>query len=244
MGNKFYVPGEERSGKVNDLFATIAPRYDLINDLQSFGVHRWWKRRLVGLAALPAGERLLDLCCGTGDVAQAGARTGVRVCGLDFSGPMLEVARRRGLANTGGRGPAWLRGDALRLPFADGVFGAVTISYGLRNLADIDAGIQEMLRVLRPDGRLLVLDFAKPRNRVLRWAYFQYLRRLVPVFGRWFCGDPATHAYIYESLLHYPDQEALAGRLRKQGCRDVRVINLVGGCMSIHVATKGGRHGA
>ena len=239
MGNKFYVPGEQRSGKVHDLFAAIAPRYDLINDLQSFGVHRLWKRRLIGLANLQPGERLLDLCCGTGDVAQAGARQNVRVVGLDFSGPMLAVARERAAASGLAQPPVWLRGDALRLPFRDGAFAAVTISYGLRNLADFDAGIREMLRVLRPGGRLLVLDFAKPPNRWLRAWYFFYLRRFVPVFGRLFCGDSETHAYIYESLLHYPAQQELAERLRAQGCSAVRFSNLVGGCMSIHVATKG-----
>ena len=239
MGNKFYVPGEQRSGKVNDLFAAIAPRYDLVNDLQSFGVHRRWKRRLLGLAGLQAGERLLDLCCGTGDVSLSGARQKLRVCGLDFSGPMLAVAQRRGAASGLAQPPAWLRGDALRLPFGDGVFAAVTISYGLRNLADLDGGVREMLRVLRPGGRLLVLDFGKPTNRILRRLYFLYLRWFVPVFGRCFCGDAETHAYIYESLLPYPDAAALAERLRAAGCSAVRVIPLVGGCMSLHVATKG-----
>ena len=238
MGNKFYVPGEQRSGKVNDLFAAIAPRYDLINDLQSFGVHRLWKRRLIGLAKLRPGERLLDLCCGTGDVALSGARQGVRVCGLVFSGPMLAVARQRGVVSGLAQPPVWLRGDALRLPFGDGAFAAVTISYGLRNLADLDAGIREMLRVLRPGGRLLVLDFGKPPNRALRRFYFLYLRWFVPVFGRCFCGDAETHAYIYESLLHYPEAQALAETMRGSGCSAVRVLPLVGGCMSIHVATK------
>src|SRR5216110_514300 len=141
MANKFHEPGDQRAARVNDLFAAIAPRYDLINDLQSFGMHRYWKRRLIQLARVQPGLRALDLCCGTGDVAFALARQGAEVIGLDFSEPMLAVARKR----WAGRGSSnrqsiisnmlFLPGDAQQIPFPDQSFDVVTVSYGLRNLS-------------------------------------------------------------------------------------------------------------
>ena len=194
MANPFYSPGRERAAKVQDLFGTIARRYDLINDLQSLGLHRLWKRRLVRLARLESGQRALDVCCGTGDVTFALARTGAEVIGLDFSREMLRVAEARRVRDAGrepsGQGGtlAFVQGDALHLPFPDASFDAVTISYGLRNLADFEAGLAEMRRVLRTAGRLLVLDFGKPANPLWRALYFAYLRAAVPLFGRLFAG--------------------------------------------------------
>ena len=169
MSEGYYEPGEQRAAKVRDLFGAIAGRYDLLNDLQSFGLHRAWKRRLVRLAAMGPDRRALDVCCGTGDVALALAATGAEVVGVDFSEPMLSVARERKPAEARVR---FLQGDALNLPFADASFDAVTISYGLRNLADIPAGLRELWRVARPGGRVLVLDFGKPANRFWRALYF------------------------------------------------------------------------
>ncbi len=255
MANKFYVEGGQRAEKVNDLFAAIAPRYDLINDLQSFGLHRLWKRRLVRLARVQPGDTALDLCCGTGDVAFALAAAGARVTGLDFSAPMLRLAeQRRGAAaavydrlgnpggekNTGGHRPTlqFLQGDALRIPFPDAHFDVVTISYGLRNLASFEGGLREMCRVTKPGGRLLVLDFGKPDNVFWRSLYFTYLRCVVPVFGKLFCGDSATHAYILESLKHYPAQRGVAACMQELGCTHVCIVNLLGGMMSINYAEK------
>jgi demethylmenaquinone methyltransferase / 2-methoxy-6-polyprenyl-1,4-benzoquinol methylase len=241
MGNRYYVEGPARAAGVNDLFARIAPRYDRINDLQSFGLHRAWKRQLVRLAEPTPGRRALDLCCGTGDVAFALAAAGADVVGLDFSEPMLAVARRRQQeqASRAGQGAVnFQQGDALALPFPDDAFDVVTISYGLRNLADLDGGLKEMLRVLRPGGRVLVLDFGKPDQPAWRALYFGYLRRLVPLFGRWFCGDAATHAYILESLRKYPGQRGVEERMRALGFTGTRIINLLGGVMSINVGCK------
>jgi demethylmenaquinone methyltransferase/2-methoxy-6-polyprenyl-1,4-benzoquinol methylase len=219
---------------VEDLFATIAPRYDLINDLQSFGLHRLWKRRLIRLAAIRPGELALDVCCGTGDVAFALAAAGATVTGFDFSEPMLAVARNRARAVAPGGSPVFQQGDALNLPFTDASFDVVTISYGLRNLADFDRGVRELARVLRPGGRLLVLDFGKPDNALWRWGYFQYLRWLVPIFGRLFCGDGDTHGYILESLKKYPAQRGVDAKLAELGWSERRVVNLLGGVMGIN----------
>ena len=240
MANKFYDPGEQRATKVADLFAAIAPRYDLINDLQSFGLHRWWKRRLLKLAAPCPGEHALDLCCGTGDVAFALAQAGAETTGFDFSEPMLTVARARALKipHSAFTTPHFLQGDAQNLPFADDTFDLVTISYGLRNLADFDRGLREMHRVTKPGGRLLVLDFGKPDNALWRSLYFAHLRWFVPLFGKIFCGDSATHAYILESLLQYPAQRGVAEKMRELQCADVRLINLLGGMMSLNHGVK------
>jgi demethylmenaquinone methyltransferase/2-methoxy-6-polyprenyl-1,4-benzoquinol methylase len=236
--NKFYQAGEQRAARVQDLFAAIAPRYDLINDLQSGGLHRYWKRRLLALAAGRPGERALDLCCGTGDVALAFARQGLDVVGLDFSEPMLAVAERRSKVGcskfkSGGR-VQFLRGDAQHVPFPDASFDVVTISYGLRNLADWEAGLREMRRVARPGGRLLVLDFGKPDNALWRGIYFAYLRWCIPVLGRVFCGDADTHGYILESLTHYAGQRGVAAKMAELQLVRTRLVNLLGGVMSIN----------
>jgi demethylmenaquinone methyltransferase/2-methoxy-6-polyprenyl-1,4-benzoquinol methylase len=241
VSNKFYVDGQERAARVADLFAAIAPRYDLINDLQSFGLHRWWKRRLLKVAAGRSGENALDLCCGTGDIALALARQGLQVTGADFSEPMLEVAKLRSkVQSPKSKGPPvhFLRGDALQLPFPDDTFDLITIGYGLRNLADMEAGLREMRRVLKPGGRMLVLDFGKPDNAVWRAVYFGYLRLCVPILGRVFCGDADTHGYILESLLHYAAQRGVDAKMQELGLTQTRIINLAGGVMSINYAEK------
>ena len=245
MGNQFYEPGERRAERVNDLFNAIAPRYDLINDLQSFGLHRWWKRRLLQLTAVKPGETALDLCCGTGDVAFALAEAGARVSGMDFSASMLAVAEERKAKGKrqkakvdGPTDPMFLQGDALHTPFPDAHFDIVTISYGLRNLASVDKGLREMWRVLKPGGRLMVLDFGKPDNAAWRSAYFGYLRFAVPVFGRLFCKNAEAYAYILESLQHYPAQRGVDEKLRALGAVEARIVNFLGGVMSINAAAK------
>src|SRR6266404_3529493 len=224
MGNIFYAPGAQRAERVKALFARIASRYDLINDLQSFGLHRYWKARVLKIGSPAPGQRALDICCGTADISLALAKRGVSVVGLDFCAQMLNVARARKAklrtlnpgvdsetsltqpqphgvngwnsraANLGSL--AFVRADALQVPFPDNTFDIVSVGYGLRNLADWAIGLREMQRVARPGGRLLVLDFGKPDNRIWRGLYFGYLRLFVPWLGRVFCGDANAYAYI------------------------------------------------
>lgn len=239
MGNAFYQAGASRAAGVRDLFGTIARRYDRLNDLQSFGLHRLWKQRLAALAAPAPDAVVLDLCCGTGDVALRLVDRGASVVGLDFSEPMLAVGRQRATRVGVGRHQLVLvQGDALRIPFADDSFDAVTISYGLRNLANTEAGLREMWRVAKPGGRLLVLDFGKPDNLWWRQLYFCYLRWLVPWFGRVFARNSEAYAYILESLIHYPAQQGVATLLGQLPTREVRVFNLLGGMMGINFAIK------
>ena len=244
VSNAFYAPGEQRAAKVSDLFAAIARRYDLLNDLQSFGLHRCWKRRVVELAAVRPGQRALDVCCGTGDIALALARGGPEVTGLDFSQAMLEIARARSQRSEVSdrksevHAPIFLQGDAQQLPFPDNSFDAVTIGYGLRNLSSCETGLREMLRVARPGGRLVVLDFGKPPNALWRAIYFAHLKIFVPLMGRLFGGNAAAYAYILESLKHYPAQQGVAAKMRELNLSNVRVINLLGGAMAINCGEK------
>ncbi len=241
MPNRFYVPGEQRAAKVSQLFARIATRYDLLNDIQTLGWHRVWKRKLIFLAQPRPGQKALDICCGTGDLAFALAAHNVETIGLDFSEEMLEVARRRRSKLSSGSvasRPEFVQGDAQQLPFNDNSFDIVTVGYGLRNLAKWETGLREMQRVAKPGGGVLVLEFGKPRNPVLRTLYFGYLRTIVPLLGLLFSGDASAYAYILESLKHYPAQQGVAENMHRLGMKDVRVVNFLGGIMSINYGLK------
>ena len=238
--NKFYAPGDQRAARVKDLFAAIAPRYDLINDLQSFGLHRLWKRRLLRLAKGQPGERALDICCGTGDVALALARQGLDVTGLDFSAPMLAVAQRRAeISNP--KNIRFLQGDAQNLPFPDASFDIVTISYGLRNLADWETGLREMRRVAAPGARLLVLDFGKPANLLWRGIYFTPTSAASRAPARP-ASSPATPTrtpiFFANPSPHYAAQAGVDINSAKLQLTRTRIINLMGGIMSINYAEK------
>jgi demethylmenaquinone methyltransferase/2-methoxy-6-polyprenyl-1,4-benzoquinol methylase len=237
----FHVPGEQRAAKVNDLFAAIARRYDLLNDVQSFGLHRCWKRRVIELAAAQPGNRALDLCCGTGDLALALARRGAEVTGLDFSASMLDVAESRNTIpdqKTGARNPTFIQDDAQQIPFPDASFDIVTVGYGLRNLTSWEKGLDEMHRVAKPGARLVVLDFGKPANAIWRGIYFAHLKCSVPLLGWIFCGNADAYAYILESLKQYPAQLAVAAKMCELKLVNVRVINFLGGAMAINYGEK------
>jgi len=239
MANEFYAPGDQRAAKVNDLFARIARRYDFLNDLQSFGLHRSWKRRVVQLAQIKPGDRALDLCCGTGDITFALAKNSAQATGLDFSAEMLEVAKGKNQQPAASnQQPVFLQGDAQQIPFPENSFDIVTVGYGLRNLTSWERGLDEMFRVARPGARLIVLDFGKPANALWRTIYFTHLQLSVPLIGLLFCGNAQAYAYILESLKHYPAQLAVAEKMRALQLKNVRVINLLGGAMAINYGEK------
>lgn len=237
MANVYYQKGDQRADRVQDLFTVIARRYDRINDLQSLGLHRRWKRRLVRLARPEAGDSALDICCGTGDITYELARAGVAAVGLDFNASMLGVARRR-RRRPFLSVPEFLQGDGQHLPFPDGSFDIATVGYGLRNLSDWERGLDEMWRVTRSGGRILVLDFGKPANSLWRAVYFAYLRIFVPILGKVVCGDSQAYAYILESLQDYPAQEGVADYFKRKQARETQTLLLLGGAMSINLGVK------
>jgi demethylmenaquinone methyltransferase/2-methoxy-6-polyprenyl-1,4-benzoquinol methylase len=236
--NSYYRTDATRAEKVRELFSKIARRYDRMNDWMSFGLHRRWKRKTSQLCTLAEGQMALDVCCGTGDISRELAGQGARVIGLDFTEPMLSIAQKRSHASTLARSLTFLCGDALHLPFSDATFDAVTIGYGLRNLADFEAGLRELLRVTKSGGRVVVLDFGLPDNRLWRFLYRIWLRVAVPWMGLLMVGDRQAYDYILTSLDQYPAQRGIAHLMEKVGFTSVHYENLLGGVSSIHVAKR------
>ena len=235
MGNKYLSHGPDRATRVREMFSRLAWRYDLVNDVMSFGLHRRWKRQTVDIAAKgKTAPRVLDLCCGSGDLCFLAERRGAGpVVGVDFTLPMLTVARRR-RQEAGTRG-SFVQADALALPFSDASFDAITMSYGLRNIADIPRALAEMRRVLAPGGRAVVLDFGKPDNWIAGSLYAGFLRTVMPAVGWLFHGDPETYLYIDASLRGYPAQRGVKALMQQAGFSDVRYENRLLGTMGINV---------
>jgi len=233
--NKYLSYDEQRAPKVRAMFSRLAWRYDVVNDVMSFGLHRRWKRQAVEMALADLDRpRVLDLCCGSGDLCFLAAARGARsVTGADFTLPMLAVARRRSRSGEGRC--SLIQSDALALPFADGVFDVVTISYGLRNVADLPRAVTEMRRVLAPGGRCVVLDFGKPDGTVPGLLYRAFLRTMMPAVGWLFHGDPETYLYIPESLERFPAQRGVEKLMRDAGFDRVRYENRLLGTMGINV---------
>ena len=219
---------------VRRLFATIADRYDLITSFLSYGQDRRWKRRLIQLAAIAPTDRVLDLACGTGDLLFAAAPRAQCAVGVDLTHRMLQLAKQRQ-----GRG-ALVTGDMLALPLAASRFDVVTTGYGLRNVPDLDSALGEIHRVLAPGGRVLSLDFNRPRNPLVRGAYLTYLTVVGSALGYVLHGDPNTYRYIPESIRQYPGAAGVARLMERAGFVDVRVVSVFGGFMAIHVARKRG----
>ena len=219
---------------VRRLFATIADRYDFITGFLSYGQDRRWKRRVIALADLQTSDRVLDLACGTGDLLFAAIPPARSGAGLDVTFRMLQLARQR---RTDPRA-SLVAGDMVALPFRDGDFTVVTTGYGLRNVPDLEQAISEIHRVLAPGGRLLSLDFDRPRNGLVRSAYLAYLTVVGSLLGISLHGDPDTYRYIPESIRNYPGAHGVARLMERHGFTDVRVIPVLGGLMAIHHATK------
>lgn len=229
----FASPGAKRR-YVRRLFATIAGRYDLITRVLSFGRDRRWKVRLVDLAGIRPGGRVLDLACGTGDLAVEAERRGGRVVGLDITPGMIARARSRRETD----GCIWIVADMADLPLAPAVFDCVTTGYGLRNAPDLDRALAEARRVLKPGGSFCALDFERPEAAWLRAVYFAYLTVVGAALGWLLHRDPDTYRYIPASIRRYPGARAVADRLRRTGFTDVRHVRVFGGLMAIHVARR------
>jgi len=218
------------------MFSNIAGRYDVLNHLLSANVDKSWRR----LVAERVSQRIrpnalvLDIACGTGDLSQTlFETTGARVVGMDFCRPMLSIAASKLHNNI-----RLIESDALRLPFADRSFDAVTIAFGLRNLASVENGLAEILRVLRPGGSVAVLEFSKPSSRILRAVFGVYFTKLLPLMGGFISGSKSAYSYLPASVIRFPDQTELARLMQQVGFSQVTYENLTGGIAALHMGAK------
>jgi demethylmenaquinone methyltransferase/2-methoxy-6-polyprenyl-1,4-benzoquinol methylase len=232
------VPLGSKKAKVRGVFDSVAPRYDLMNDVMSMGLHRWWKRFTIAQTGLKPGQKALDVAAGSGDLALGLARrvgAAGRVLVTDINRRMLEVGRDR-LLDAGLAGSvAYLQADAEALPFADRAFHCVTIGFGLRNVTDKDKALTEMYRVLKPGGRLLVLEFSSPKLGPLEPLYDAYSFQVLPRLGRLLARDAASYRYLAESIRRHPDQKTLQRMMERRGFERCRYHNLSVGIVALHV---------
>lgn len=231
---------KEKESYVRGLFSSIAERYDLFNAIASFGFDRGWRRFAVTKTALPAGGRALDICAGTGDLAISMGRrlAPERVLATDFCEDMLEVGRKK-IAGTPEEGLVKFEwADVTDLPYDDGSFDAVTVGFGIRNVADIPKGLAEVSRVLKPGGRFVCLEFSRPVWRPFRLLYRFYLFRIVPVIGRVVTGNYQGFKYLASSIAGFPDQERFRDMVLAAGFSRVEFYNLTGGIVAVHVGVK------
>ena len=235
------VDREAKAGMVRGVFDSVASRYDLMNDLMSGGVHRLWKRYTIELSSARPGQIILDIAGGTGDLAARFSRLvgpEGQVILADINAAMLEVGRDR-LIDKGATGNIEVvQTDAQALPFKDNSVDCITIAYGLRNVTDKALALRSMLRVLRPGGRLLVLEFSKPTSALLGKVYDQYSFQILPAMGRLIAQDADSYRYLAESIRKHPDQETLLGMMEDAGFGECRYHNMTGGIVALHQGIK------
>ena len=228
-----HVDAAERRARIRRVFAAVAERYDLMNDLMSFALHRWWKRRLVAMAAPRADETIVDLAGGTGDVALQLAQRDCRVIVCDPSVEMMTVGRRR----PGGEALSWVAGEAEALPFAESSLDSVTMSFGLRNVTRLETALDEIARVLKPGGRALILEFSTPQAWIKPF-YDLFSFAVIPRLGAAVARAPEAYAYLVESIRRFPDQHRLARLMEQAGLADVNYRNLMFGVVAVHFGRK------
>jgi demethylmenaquinone methyltransferase/2-methoxy-6-polyprenyl-1,4-benzoquinol methylase len=221
------------------MFDRIADRYDLMNSVMSAGLHHRWRTRAADLARLGPGQSGIDVCCGTGDLAlELKRRVGPRgeVAAIDFSDSMLELARRKSARL--GLEVSYKHANALELPFADDSFDAATVGFGVRNLMDLSRGLSELTRVVRPGGRVVILEITTPTRPPLSWFYALWFDRLVPLLGA-LAGDRDAYTYLPSSVRRFPPALELAALMSEVGLREITYVLLAGGIVAIHAATVG-----
>jgi demethylmenaquinone methyltransferase/2-methoxy-6-polyprenyl-1,4-benzoquinol methylase len=235
------VDKDEKAGLVAGVFDSVASRYDLMNDLMSGGIHRLWKRFTIELSGVRPGHSVLDIAGGTGDLAAKFSRivgeTG-QVILADINYAMLAVGRDKLLDHGLSENLEFVQADAQYLPFPDDSFDCITIAFGLRNVTDKDLALRAMLRVLKPGGRLLVLEFSKPKNPLLSKAYDAYSFSVLPVMGRLVAGDSDSYRYLAESIRMHPDQETLKAMMEDAGFARVEYHDMTGGVVALHRGVK------
>lgn len=234
------VPEAEKAGMVHGVFTRVANRYDIMNDLMSGGVHRLWKDAMMDWLAPRTGQRLLDVAGGTGDIAFRFLKRapGASAVVLDMTESMLVEGRKRAEADRLATSLDWVVGDAMALPFPSGSFDVYTISFGIRNVTRIPDALAEAYRVLRPGGRLMVLEFSHIPNDLMQWAYDRYSFNVIPVMGQIVANDRDSYQYLVESIRKFPDQESFAAMIRQAGFSQVKYRNLTLGIAALHSGWK------
>ncbi len=235
------VDEDAKAGMVHGVFSRVASKYDIMNDLMSGGVHRIWKDAMMDWLAPRPGQRLLDVAGGTGDIAfrfLARAGNGAQATVLDLTESMLLEGQQRAEAENLAHALAWTGGDAMALPFADDCFDVYTISFGIRNVTRIEAALSEAFRVLRPGGRLMVLEFSQVPVPMLQKAYDLYSFNVIPAMGQAVAGDRESYQYLVESIRRFPDQERFAAMIRAAGFEQVKYRNLSMGIAALHSGWK------
>jgi len=232
-------PGATKGAFVREMFARIAPRYDLTNRMMTAGLDGRWRRRAIALLAPPKDGSVLDLCCGTGDLVFGLLRRdrSLHVTGIDFCAPMLERARARAPREARGRA-TFVEGDVMSLPFGDEGFDGATMGFSLRNVVDVDRVLREILRVLKPGARFVNLDVSKAPNKLWKRAFDLYFYGIVPLVGGIVGGSRAAYAYLPNSLTHHPNARELRERFTLAGFSDAGYVPLVGGAIAVHYGTK------
>ncbi|MBT4928587.1 MAG: bifunctional demethylmenaquinone methyltransferase/2-methoxy-6-polyprenyl-1,4-benzoquinol methylase UbiE [Cellvibrionales bacterium] len=232
---------EEKAGKVAEVFHSVAGNYDLMNDLMSGGVHRLWKRVTIEMSGVRPGHHVLDIAGGTGDLAAKFSKIvgpeGTVVL-ADINDSMLKVGRDRLVDRGITDNVRFSQADAQYLPFPDNTFDVITISFGLRNVTDKDMALRSMLRVLKPGGKLLVLEFSKPPNQLLSKIYDGYSFNILPKLGKLFANDADSYQYLAESIRMHPDQETLMGMMENAGFANTDYHNMTGGIVALHRGVK------
>ena len=235
------VPTSEKAPRVKAVFDSVAEQYDVMNDLMSFGIHRLWKRFTIELSRLRAGDRVLDVASGTGDLAKLFVDIvgdeGEVVLG-DINEPMLRIGRDRLIDAGIAANTHYVLSDGQQLAFKDNSFDCVCVSFGLRNFTDKTAGLESMLRVLKPGGRLLILEFSKPEQACLASIYDWYSFNIIPKLGKWVGGDQAAYQYLAESIRKHPNQQQLQAMIEAAGFGRVEYFNMTGGIVAVHRAIK------
>jgi demethylmenaquinone methyltransferase/2-methoxy-6-polyprenyl-1,4-benzoquinol methylase len=234
------VPEGEKAGMVHEVFTRVASKYDIMNDLMSMGIHRLWKDAMMDWLAPRPGQRLLDVAGGTGDVAFRflGRAPGASAVVCDMTEGMLVEGRKRAEAERMAQSLDWVVGDAMALPFADNSFDVYTISFGIRNVTRIADALSEAWRVLRPGGRLMVLEFSRIPNELMQKAYDLYSFNVIPVMGQIVAGDRESYQYLVESIRRFPDQESFAAMIGRAGFAQVKYRNLSLGIAALHSGWK------
>lgn len=235
------VPVEEKAGRVANVFHSVAQRYDVMNDLMSFGIHRIWKRIALERSGVRKGNTVLDIAGGTGDLTRQFVKrvgpTG-HVVLADINASMLNVGRDKLIDSGIGKEVEYVQANAEALPFNDNTFDCITIAFGLRNVTDKDKALRSMARVLKPGGRLLVLEFSKPTNVVFEKIYDQYSFQILPRVGQLVANDADSYRYLAESIRMHPDQETLKGMMEEAGLERVEYSNMTGGIVALHRGVK------